>query len=88
MYQITEKALKEILKKKFSALVRESCKRIEKLRDADEYKTVSAEIKFTLIRDLIKELDWETMREIDEQISCFSNGLEYFNINFKTPTSK
>ena len=88
MYQITEKALKEILKKKFSALVRETCKRIEKLRDSIEYKDITADVKFTLIRDLVKELDWKAMREIDSQIKCFSDGTKYFDVHLIKPTSK
>jgi len=84
MYQIDEKVLKGILKRKFSALVRESCKRIEILRDNININT---DEKADLFRMLVKELDYETMRQIEDSIGLFSKGVT-FNVKFERPISK
>jgi len=71
MLNIDEKSLQSILKSKFSSLVGKSCKRIEVIRDTKDIDMVT---KLNLIRNLIRELDYETMRDIKECISAFSNG--------------
>ena len=71
MYVMDEQKLNVILKRSFSALVGKSCKRIEVIRDT---KDMDFLIKLNLIRDLIRELDYETMREIKENVSLFSEG--------------
>ena len=83
MYSISRSVLRSILKKKFSSLVGRSCKRIEVIRDT---KDISADVKFTLIRDLIKELNYETMREIEETVSSFSDGVN-INVKLERPIS-
>lgn len=85
MYNISKIAFETILKEKFSALVGVSCKRIEVLRDR---KDISVKEKFNLLRDLIKELDYEAMRELQVQVKCFSQGLDYFKVTLNKPTSK
>ena len=84
MYSISEKVLRSILQKKFSSLVGRSCKRIEVIRDTAE---ISADVKFNLIRNLIKELNYETMREIEETVSSFSKGVN-INVKLEKPISK
>lgn len=84
MYLVSEKVLNEILRKKFSSLVGRSCKRIEVIRDNNEVPNFT---KFNLIRDLIKELNYETMREIEETVAAFSEGAT-INVNFEKPISK
>jgi hypothetical protein len=79
MYTIPENVLTTLLKKKFNALVGKSCKRIEVLRDQKE---ISEEVKFNLLRDLIKELNYETMREIEETVIAFSDGAK-ISVNLK-----
>ena len=71
MYNIDEKTVKSILKTKFSALVGKSCKRMEVIRDTPN---IDIGTKMNLIRNLIRELDYETMREIESCIESFSNG--------------
>ena len=81
MYTISEEVLRSILKKKFASLVGKSCKRIEVIRDTPniDFKT-----KLDLCRSLVKELNYETMREIEETISAFSDGL-HVQVDFKSP---
>lgn len=71
MYNIDEKKVRSILQKKFNALVGKSCKRIEVIRDT---KDIDFLTKLNLIRNLIRELNYETMRDIEESISSFSDG--------------
>jgi len=71
MYNMDERTISKILKTKFSALVGKSCKRIEVIRDATD---IQPKVKFTLIRDLIRELDYEAMRDIQSSIELFSEG--------------
>jgi len=71
MYNMDEKTVRNILKAKFSALVGKSCKRIEVIRDTTD---INSTAKFTLIRDLIRELDYEAMRDIQSCIESFSEG--------------
>lgn len=71
MYNIDESSVRSILKKNFSSLVGKSCKRIEVIRDTPN---IDFATKLNLIRDLIRELDYETMRDIEVNISSFSDG--------------
>ena len=71
MYNIDEKTVRSVLKTRFSSLVGKSCKRIEVIRDT---KDIDFATKLNLIRNLIRELDYETMRDIEECFLQFSNG--------------
>jgi len=73
MYNIDRTKLKLLLKNNFKALVGKSCKRIEVIRDT---KNVDFTQKCNILRDLIKELDYEAMREIERDISKFSVGTD------------
>ena len=42
--------------------------------------------KFTLVRDLIRELDYETMRQVEKQIEAFSQGIN-FKVTLQKPDS-
>jgi hypothetical protein len=84
MYTIDEKILKDILQRKFSALVGRSCKRIELIRDRVD---IHPNTKFNLIRDEIKNLNYETMRDIEEVIAAFSEGVN-ITVNLEKPISK
>ncbi|HUU88101.1 MAG TPA: hypothetical protein VMX17_10160 [Candidatus Glassbacteria bacterium] len=84
MYTISEKVLNEILKKKASSLVGRSCKRIEVIRDNPD---LGINTKCNLIKDLIKENIYESMRDIEETILAFSEGAN-INVNFEKPVSK
>jgi hypothetical protein len=81
MYTISKSVLKNILQKKFSSLVGKSCKRIEVIRDM---KDTPVTAKLDLIRLLIKELNYETMRDLEETISAFSEGTK-IQVNFNKP---
>ena len=81
MYTIDENIIKSILKKQFSALVGKTCKRLEVIRDTDN---IDFYVKLNLIRDLIRELDYETMREIENMISSFSDGTK-IKVSFTQP---
>jgi hypothetical protein len=84
MYTIEKNVLKTILQKKFSALVGRSCKRIEIIRDNVDINNIT---KFNLIRDEIKNLNYETMRDIEEVIAAFSDGVT-INVTLEKPISK
>lgn len=71
MCQISKDNLRKILKKRFSALVGKSCGRLEIISDM---KDVNFKSQVLLFKDLIKSLDYEAMRDIEESIISFSNG--------------
>lgn len=71
MYTIDERHLNQLLRKKFSSLVGKTCKRLEIIRDSS---AGSFKEKVELFRDLIKELDYEAMRDLEECIASFSDG--------------
>lgn len=72
MYNIDDKVIKTILHKSFTSLVGKSCKRIEIIRDTPN---LTESTKIDLIRDLIKEQNYEAMRDIEALISAFSQGV-------------
>jgi len=83
MLQVREKVFKNILRKKFNSLVGKSCKRLEILKDR---KDISAEVKISLLKNLIKELDYETMRDIEESVIAFHEGT-HVDVKFTKPDS-
>lgn len=83
MYTIDAKILKSILRKKFNSFVGTSCESIESLFKEDLEKSVFER----LIKDSLKKNAYNTMREIDEQVSAFSQGVQ-INVNLKKPVSK
>ena len=82
MYRINNKVLEKILKRKFNTLVGTSCETIENLFKEDLEKSVIER----LIKDALKKYMYNAMREIQEQISTFSEGTN-ININFQKPIS-
>lgn len=82
MYTIEEKVLQSILRKKFSSLVGNSCETIENFFKEDLDKAVAEK----LIKESIKKYAYNSMREIDEQISAFSKGVN-INIKLNKPVS-
>lgn len=81
MYNIDENIVRAILKKQFVALVGKSCKRIELIRDNKELHPIT---QINLIKDLIRELDYEAMREIENNIDSFSKGVK-INVSLNKP---
>ena len=82
MYSITKNTLGSILKKRFGSLVGTLCERIEFLETED----ISKETLMRLIKKEIKKDAYNTMRNIEEQISSFSDGVK-ININLDNPIS-
>lgn len=83
MLKVSEKVFKQILKRKFNSLVGKSCKRLELL----EHRTdISDKAKLSLVKDLIKELNYETMRDIDETVFSYNDGTR-INVKFTNPNS-
>lgn len=85
MYYISEEALKEVLIETFKAIVGEECKRIEILQ---KQSNISGNAKLELFKDIIKEINYESMRGLKRQLKCFSDGYTYFNVNLKKPIAK
>lgn len=82
MYSVDKRLFHEILKKKFKSLVGTSCERIE---EQEKRKEISLSATRAIIFDLKKD-SYNTMREIEEQISSFSDGVK-FNVTLQKPSS-
>lgn len=83
MYTIDETVLNNLLKKKFSSLVGNTCETTEDIFKED----ISPKASEELIKKAIKKFAWDSMREIKTQISLFSKGVN-ININLDRPISK
>ena len=81
MYILNDKIVDKILKRKFMCLVGSLCERIEnfEITKSDKSDLVKA-IKFEL-----KKTSYDTMREIKEQMSSFSEGTTV-SVDFDKPT--
>ena len=83
MFQVSEDILQKILKRKFNNAVGVLCERIENLSKTGLSKDdLIKQIKFDLKKDL-----YNTMREIEEQLSSFSEGT-IINVSLTKPISK
>lgn len=70
MYTINNKIVDKILQRKFNSLVGEMCERLERLNTLNiSNKELTDQIKFEF-----KKNSWNTMREIQDQLSSFSEG--------------
>lgn len=81
MYRINDNTLKSILKRKFSSLVGCSMEEIDnfqKVYDIDAKEII-------LFKKLFKKLNYEAMRDIEAQISAFSNGVN-IGVSLSKPT--
>ena len=83
MYTVDEKILQNILRKKFNAFVGTSCETIEGLFK----ENLSDSIRERLIKESIKKYAYNSMRDIDDQISAFSKGIN-INVKLNKPISK
>lgn len=83
MYQIAERPLKTILQRKFSSLVGVVCENIDKFQK--KYKLDEKECHYT--KELLKKLHYEAMREVENQIRAFSEGVT-IGVTLIKPTSK
>ncbi len=72
MYQINEHTVKSILQRKFSSLVGCSMEEIDEFQK--KYSLDNKEI--ASYKKLVKKLSYETMRDIEAQISAFSQGVK------------
>jgi len=83
MYQIDENTVKSILKRKFSSLVGCSLEEIDNFKA--KYSLDAKEID--LFKKLVKKLNYEAMRDIEAQISSFSQGVQ-IGVSLIKPTRK
>jgi len=83
MFTIDEKLFESILKKKFNSFVGNVCEITEDIFKEDMNKKTSEK----LIKKSVKKYAFNSMRDILDQISAFSKGVN-ININFKRPVSK
>jgi hypothetical protein len=72
MYNVSEEVINSILNKKFNAMVGNLCEKLEE---------VVKLMKFELKKDA-----YNTMREIKDQVNCFSKGTK-ISVNLIKPTS-
>jgi hypothetical protein len=83
MFQIDEKVLISLLKRKFDSLVGVLCERIENLEKQNlSTSQLTSQIKFDLKKDA-----YTAMREIQSQIFAFSEGVK-ITVELIKPTSK
>ena len=71
MYNMSEKTVSDILRLGFKSLVGKSCKRLEILA---EEKSLNTERKIIVAKDLIKELSYESMRDVRNALDKYSEG--------------
>jgi len=76
---MNEKVFNKILRKKFNGFVGTFCERVE-------YKTLDSKIANELKFDLKKDA-YNAMREIESQVSLYSEGVT-ININLNRPDSE
>lgn len=82
MYTVSKNTISSILKRKFGSLVGTLCERIESL----EKENIPKDVLMRLVKNELKKDAYNTMREIEEQISRFSEGVK-INISIQKPTS-
>lgn len=72
LYQIDETTIKSILKRKFSSLVGNT------LEGIDNFQTIYNlnDKQVFQFKQLVKKLNYEAMRDIEGQISAFSQGVK------------
>jgi len=83
MYTVDKNIIKSILRKKFNSFVGTSCETIESLFKED----LNNSLKEKLIKQSIKKYAYNTMRDIEDQISTFSEGVN-INVQFNKPISE
>jgi len=71
MYNISEKTVSDILRLGFKSLVGKSCKRLEILAIEEN---VSEKDKILIAKKLIKELSYESMRDVRNALDKYSEG--------------
>ena len=83
LFTIDDKLFESILKKKFNTCVGNTCEITEDVFKEDINKKASEE----LIKKAIRKYAFDSMRDIQGQISAFSKGVN-INIKFEKPSSK
>jgi len=71
MYNMSEKNVSDILRLGFKSLVGKSCKRLEILADESN---VTTKDKILIAKKLIKELSYESMRDVRNALDKYSEG--------------
>lgn len=85
MYQISKEEFKKILDAKSIAIVGEQCKRVEMI---GKDRSVPMSSKCDLIKRLIKEIVYESIRDLELEVKCFSTGMDYFKVNMSSSEVK
>ena len=82
IYNISEEFIKSICKAQKYTLIGKLMKRYEVLFDQ---KDLSSSTRKNLLRQLIKELVHENFRDLENQIICYSKGLQYYKVTLQSP---
>ena len=85
MYNIDKRVLQKILKRRFDSLVGISCERFENFIK-NYAETVDKKAIDTFLFSLKKD-SYNAMRNIDEQVSSFSQGTK-INVKLERPISE
>lgn len=83
MYQIEDNTLRSILKRKYESLVGNCLEEIDYFQK--NYNLNVAEIN--QFKRFIKKMHYDAMREIESQISSFSNGVK-IGVSLTQPTKE
>ena len=83
MYTVKQEILQSVLRKNFNSFVGNSCETIENLSN----ENIDKKLISKLIKDSVKKYAYNSMRNIEEQISAFSEGVN-INVNLEKPISK
>lgn len=84
MYTIKKSVLNQVLKRKFHSLVGNLCERIENFSLKNGISIDDEKVR-DLIFDMKKDC-YNSMRDIEEQIDAFSNGVN-ISVKFERPDS-
>ena len=82
IYNISDEIIKSICKTQKYTLIGKLMKRYEVLADQKDLSNVTNK---NLFRQLIKELVHENFRDLENQMACYSKGLQYYKVNLTNP---
>lgn len=69
-----EKIIKDIFQNHSKVIVREICNQIESIEKRPD---LSESQKFSILKDLNKQLIYKEFRTLSDHIRCFSKGMEF-----------
>jgi len=84
MYTVKKSVLNQVFKRKFNSLVGNICERIEMFSKNNGIDIDNAQVREVIFD--VKKYCYDTMRDTEEQINAFSDGVN-INVKFERPDS-